>query len=121
MIAEIATTFCLATVVHLEARGELPLGQRAVAHVIVNRSKKYNRPICSVAWHKNQFAVRLPSKQVRESKSFRKALEISQMVVNGKSVDPTHGSTYFHASYVRPYWADKFKFKIKIGSHLFYR
>ncbi len=121
MIAELATTFCLATVVHLEARGELPLGQRAVAHVVVNRSKKYHRPICSVAWHRQQFAVKILSKETRESKSFQNSMKIATMVINGQSIDPTRGSTYFHAAFMRPYWADSKQFKIKIGSHLFYR
>lgn len=122
MIAELATVLCLSTVVYTEARGEPLIGQTAVAHVVINRSKKYNRPVCSVAWHKNQFSgMRVPSKRIRNSKSFKQAEIVAANVYYGKSKDPTNGSLYFHANYVNPAWASKLKHKATYGNHLFYR
>lgn len=121
MIAELATTFCMATAVHLESRGESGLGQRAVAHVILNRSKKQNRPVCDIVWQRGQFAMRIPSKRTMESKSYSNALEVAKMVMTGQSKDPTRGALFFHANYVNPYWKTSFKHTTTIGNHLFYK
>ena len=121
MIAELATTFCMATAVHLESRGESKLGQRAVAHVILNRSIKYKKPVCDIVWQRGQFAMRIPSKRTRDSKAYGNALKIAKIVINGESKDPTKGALYFHANYVNPYWVPSFKHTVTIGNHLFYR
>ena len=35
--------------------------------------------------------------------------------------DPANGATYFHATYVKPGWANRFEKTIEHGSHIFYR
>jgi spore germination cell wall hydrolase CwlJ-like protein len=37
------------------------------------------------------------------------------------TLDPTQGATFFHATYVRPDWAQKFSITTQIGLHRFYR
>jgi len=49
--------FCLAQAVHWEARGEPPLGQVAVAHVVLNRvrSSLFPDTVCEVVHQPRQF------------------------------------------------------------------
>ena len=41
--------------------------------------------------------------------------------MQGDATDITLGATHYHANYVRPYWADKLKYTVTYGSHLFYK
>jgi spore germination cell wall hydrolase CwlJ-like protein len=36
-------------------------------------------------------------------------------------LDPTNGSTMFHADYVSPYWKKAYTRVVKVGTHIFYR
>lgn len=103
-----AQASCLEKTVYAEARSEPLVGQLAVAHVILNRAKKYKKSVCTIVHQPGQFAVagKLP-------KSF---------TVSSIGKDPTNGALYFHNTSVRRpmSWPRRIKFKIKIGNHLFY-
>lgn len=121
MIAEIATMFCLTTMIYNETRGEPIKGKIAVAHVALNRIKKSKKDMCSVLHEPYQFEMRLPSKYARQSPAWEDAHIIASLVINGKTVDPTKGATHFHAHYVNPSWNKIFTHTATIGGHKFYK
>lgn len=86
-----------------EARGESDEGKRAVAHVVLNRSKQFNQSPCQVVSARGQFV------QGRPPASFK---------INIGSVDPTRGATYFRTKDA-PRWG-ALKRYIRIGGHTFY-
>lgn len=94
---------CLRRTVYAEAQGEGKLGQRAVAHVILNRSKNRKKTICQVVKEKGQFK--------------RKAAP-SSFVVPELGNDPTNGATSFRNTYERGW--NNLKLYRKIGNHYFY-
>lgn len=121
MVAELATIFCLTTMIHNEARGEPIKGKIAVAHVALNRQKKSGQHLCSVLRQPNQFSMRIPSKATMQSYAWDDAYIVANLVLNGKTVDPTKGATFFHAHYVNPKWNKVFQHTITIGGHKFYK
>lgn len=94
---------CLKRVVFAEARGEPEVGQRAVAHVVINRSRQQRKPICSVVKQPGQFKLKAPPKGWT-------------MVQIGR--DPTGGATHFQKRDLKR-WLGLRKL-IKIGDHTFY-
>jgi N-acetylmuramoyl-L-alanine amidase len=105
---------CIADTVYYEARGEGEQGMRAVAHVILNRSKEQGVSPCVIVKRPNQFA-RGPSKP--HSKQWKLAKRISL----NPGWDLTRGATYFHNRSVRPYWIRSLKVTLQLGGHIFYR
>lgn len=97
------TNECIRKVVYAEARGESKLGQRAVAHVILNRARSSSRTVCVVVSQPGQFR-------------FRNAPKSFNMPKLGK--DPTNGATHFRTKDM-PVWLG-LKKKIRIGNHTFY-
>jgi N-acetylmuramoyl-L-alanine amidase len=135
MILE-AATLCLAMNVFFEARGESVPGQYAVALVTMNRANQDKAKVCEVVFKPKQFSwtngvkatktsYRLPSYLVKaqqaEPDAWKKAWRIAQVTLAGRMKDITHGSTYYHASYVQPYWTRVFAEVKTIGTHVFYR
>lgn len=110
----------LALTVYHEARGEDDLGQRAVAHVILNRSNQSNLPIKAVVLKPNQFScynsgVKLPD----DMKTFDRVYENVKVAMASK--DFTIGAEYYHSTLVSPYWKDNYVRVGTIGNHIFYR
>lgn len=108
---------CLALNIHFEARGESTLGQLAVAQVTINRSKdsRWPKSICGVVYQKNQFSwTSIKQKPILVNKTIATtALYSNHPLKDFKAV-------YYHAYYVKPYWAKHFKYHITIGNHIFY-
>jgi len=140
---------CLATNVYFEARDQDVLGQRAVAHVALNRVMSPNFPntICDVVKQGPTYKSRpdLPRKnrcqfswycdgksdnirfQKRNGKTvdivydayWTAAVEALEAIV-GASTDPTDGATYYFAhALVQPKWASAFKVMATIEDHTF--
>lgn len=114
---------CLALNIYHEARGESLIGQRAVAHVALNRSRngKFPTSICGVIFQRSQFSwtSRSVGKQARalvprERASWERAQRIAFDVLNGDP-DPTNGATYFHAITE----AGRNRHRVIIGKHVF--
>jgi spore germination cell wall hydrolase CwlJ-like protein len=93
---------CLALNIYHEARSESFDGQYAVAHVVINRVQDHRWPdsICEVVKH---------------------SMMVAADVLRGEVPDFTGGSTHYHASYVKPEWADKMLYQGDWGSHYFFR
>lgn len=75
---------CLALVVYYEARGESIRGQRAVAEVVMNRTRspKYPSTVCQVMFQHRQFSFINRTKVLspRKDSSWTRALDIAKQV-----------------------------------------
>lgn len=140
---------CLATNIYFEARDQDVLGQRAVAHVALNRVKSPDFPntICDVVKQGPTYTNRpdLPRKNrcqfswycdgksdnIRFQKRNGETVDIvydaywtaaveALEVISGRSKDPTNGATFYFAhDLVKPRWADVFVISATIEDHTF--
>ena len=122
---------CMAQAVYFEARGEPFEGQLAVAHVVLNRvrDERYPNDTCAVVFenetwrHRCQFSFACDgrSDRPRDFSAWVSAIKTARMVSTGQMNDVTQASTHYHADYVAPEWAARFRKTVKIGRHNFYR
>lgn len=114
-----------------EARGEPVEGQRAVAHVLLNRVKegRWGRTLATVCLARAQFSCWNASDPNREQIAAvaedDPVLQTLRAVLNDarNEPDPTNGAShYFAVSMNRPpRWSESAKFCGRIGGHLFYK
>lgn len=117
----LAESTCLANNVYYEARNQPIEGQLAVAKVTLNRAESEIFPdsACAVVNQKHQFSwVNQQDLPPTEGIAWDQAKIIALTAYI--SEDPTKGATHFHASYVKPKWANKLERKTQIGDHIFY-
>lgn len=119
---------CLAEAVYFEARGEPERGQLAVAEVVQNRveSKAYPNTYCGVVRQRRgnicQFSWACDSRRgAPKGAQWEKAMAIADKVYNGHKPNVVGNAMFFHATFVRPSWANVFTRVEKIGSHIFYK
>jgi len=121
---------CLALNVYHEARSESFDGQYAVAHVVINRVQDHRWPdtICDVVKQRRskrscQFSWWCDGKsdEPKDEYAWAYSMMIAADVLRGEVPDFTGGSTHYHASYVKPAWADKMLYQGDWGSHYFFR
>jgi spore germination cell wall hydrolase CwlJ-like protein len=125
--------FCLATAVYFEARDEPIAGQKAVAAVILARTRQPGRPttVCGVvfqgAWRKTgcQFSFAcdgrpdVPHWQARWERAQRSAAYVWRHQRGTRGI--VRGATFYHTKYVHPRW-DRYMVRVAhIGLHYFYR
>ncbi len=129
MIAE--ALICLALNVYHEARGEPLTGQRAVAHVALNRVADASFPstVCGVVLQggelrrgRCQFSWWCDgrSDDTRDQEAWDVARAVAWSALGG-SHDPTGGALYYHSTSARPAWRLRFTATARIGRHTFYR
>ncbi len=124
-----ADYYWMAKNVYHEAGNQDGAGLLAVMKVTMNRVGHENYPstIKEVVTQKNsrgcQFSwycmktLHYDEQKFMETYNYVKAVLPFLHVIE----DSTHGAIYYHATYVKPYWA-KVKLKTaKIGDHIFYR
>lgn len=122
---------CLALNIYWEAKSEPLLGQIAVAAVTLNRVMHPNFPktICAVVQqgyqrrlHQCHFSWWCDGRDdtPRERDAWRHALALAAAAVFTGVPDPTRGALWYHANYVRPYWAEEKHEVARIGAHIFY-
>jgi N-acetylmuramoyl-L-alanine amidase len=109
---------CMALNIYHEARGESSVGQRAVAHVVLNRSKSsfFPNTLCEVIWQRSQFSwtIRPVGSLVpREAASWGRAQSVALQVM-ASDPDPTNGAIYFSVGRT----AGRGK-PTRIGNHVF--
>ena len=122
---------CLALTIYFEARGELELGQLAVGHVVMNRTRDadFPRTVCGVVQQGGEARNRCQfswwcdglSDRPRDKSALLASLVLAMQIYDGCSNDPTAGALWYHTSEVRPAWSTKFGHPQKIGAHVFYR
>jgi len=126
---------CLTEAVYFEARGESFVGQLAVANVILQRVRDYRFPptVCEVVhagryWEGNPIRNRCAFSYwcdgkpeiMKDKQALRIAQDVARMAIDGVIYEEIQGATFYHASYVNPYWIKDLTFITKIGKHLFY-
>ena len=125
---------CLATALYFEARGESQLGQKAVAEVVLARTRAPGRPktICGVVYEGSRnasgycqfsFACDGIADKIRDRGAWGRALRIASntMRTGGRVNSVVGNATYYHANYVNPSWAASMIKVATIGTHVFYR
>ena len=109
----------VAITISAEASGEGQAGIYAVACVIANRAKKYNKSPFQIVTQKNQFygyTAKNRLKRYAEVKEYSDLLAKNIMSLN----DTTKGALYFRTEKERLFsWCKVFC--VKIGKHLFYK
>lgn len=115
---------CLAGAIYFEARGETLEGQLAVGNVILNRAESGRFPssYCGVVYQPSQFSFirgrSMPA--IREnSRDWRDAVAIAQIVEDGSWNSPAKGALFFHAARVSPGW--HLTRLARVDNHVFYR
>lgn len=132
---------CLSVLAYHEARGEGPLGMKAVIWVALNRATEQDLRPCRIIAAPGQFdprsrqhlrqaartgamprPMRLPAHAVANAEALAWARGLAWRTLTGElTLDPTHGATYFHTRHVRPDWSRRFPMTTQIGAHRFYR
>ena len=134
---------CLANNIYFESAYEPKSGQKAVAFVTLNRVKSEQFPdsicevvkqktrnnaktVCQFSWYclakpKSLFYRRHLEKTNNELYYEIRDLAIFVYANYGRIYDPSLGSLYYHADYVRPKWRHSFVKMATIGKHIFYR
>ena len=124
---------CLAEAVYYEARGESIEGQRAVAEVVLRRTRDHRFPnsVCGVVYqgaHKRNacqfsFACDGIGHGRRDRLAWKRAVEVAEYETTGEGrlTDSVSGAQYFHTTRVNPPWARRFIRTARIGTHIFYR
>lgn len=112
---------CLARTIYHEARGASQLDQRAVAHVVINRKESNNFPstICGVVYDRGEFTWTRTNPNVREWKAWDRSKRLSDAILEGSSVDPTNGATYFWKTTVNPRWGRSYRVTLRTNAHVY--
>lgn len=123
---------CLAQAVYYEAASEGADGQRAVAQVVLNRSRHpaYPSSVCGVVFQGSerlmlgcQFTFTCDGSLLRRPNlaMFAAARRIAIEALAGRVYAPVGHATNYHADYVLPYWAASLDKQVQVGRHIFYR
>lgn len=132
-MSQIAVT-CIALAVYFESRGEPEMGQRYVAHTVINRSKDYDDEMsaCRAVFDEYQFSwtvefgysksvwtmIVRARKHVKNMSAWKKSIHIARVAANRKS-DITGGVRYFNEKSMGVRYKTKTRPKT-IGNHIFY-
>ena len=121
---------CLTQAVYFEARGETPLGQAAVAQVVLNRVKHpaFPKTVCAVvfqgaATHGCQFSFACDGamRRGREAGAWARARKIASRALSGAVAADIGSATHFHTTGVAPGWGPRMLRVTQVGLHVFYR
>jgi N-acetylmuramoyl-L-alanine amidase len=108
--------------VYHEARGEPEIGQKAVVHTTLNRTKHRDKSIKEVVLEPYQFSWTLKSKNEWLPNDTDALLNCFVSVVQAlNEKDFTGGSMYFHRYDIEPYWKDTYSYVGQYGAHRFYK
>jgi spore germination cell wall hydrolase CwlJ-like protein len=133
--AERQELLCLAKNIYFEARGEPAAGQIAVAEVTMNRlaSGRYADTLCGVVYQKNWDPIRkrfvgafswteLDELPALAGEEWLRALTIAEAVYHGREQAVLdERAMFYHATYIKPDWAQSKRQVARIGGHVFYR
>ncbi|MAH30074.1 MAG: hypothetical protein CL959_05290 [Euryarchaeota archaeon] len=117
---------CLALNVYFEARGEDLASQYAVAEVTLNRvaSPDFPDEICEVVWQRKQFSWTHDGKsdKPKDKRAWRRAVSVAGFALEDDGYNVVgYSALFYHADYVRPYWAKTYERVGKVGRHIFYK
>ena len=128
---QLSAVDCLTAAIYYEAASETPVGQRAVAQVVLNRvlHPAYPNSVCGVVFQGSsrqtgcQFSFTCDGSLARRPANYAwaRARQVAAMSLSGY-VEPSVGhATHYHTKWVVPYWSSSLSKLGTIGSHIFYR
>jgi spore germination cell wall hydrolase CwlJ-like protein len=126
---------CLADAMYYEARGEGVKGEKAVAEVVLQRTRDrfYPTTICGVVHegvraHRRSgcqftFACDGSMRRPKDLETWEEARELAERIMAGKVKlgNMTGRAIAYHSVAVDPFWADYMIKTAQIGNHVFYR
>ena len=125
---------CLAEVLYYEARGEGTEGEKAVAEVVLQRTRDQNYPrtICGVVYEGAQpnnrscqfsFACDGTLRQPKDRTTWESVRKLADAIISGavKLAGETRHAIAYHRIGVQPAWAELMVQTAQIGNHVFYR
>jgi spore germination cell wall hydrolase CwlJ-like protein len=125
---------CLAQVMYYEARGEGVQGQKAVAEVVLQRTKSRDYPetVCGVVYEGTQpgrrdcqfsFACDGTLRRPRDRGAWSRVRVLAERIMAGdvKLSGVTHNATAYHSIDIAPAWAEGMIKTAEIGNHVFYK
>lgn len=122
---------CLTAAVYYEARSQPVEGQRAVAQVVLNRvrDRAFPHSVCGVVYQgvgggrgcQFSFACDGSMDRPREGDAWARAARVAIAALDGGVMAEVGNATFYHADYVRPWWASSLTRLGAVGSHIFYR
>ena len=133
---------CMALNMYFEARNQNTTeAMAAVGYTVLNRvaTSRYPNTICGVVYQgkrdRNGNYVRnrcqfswvcdgkadVPNtRHPGEVEAWEKANEVALQVLTGAIDNPVGNATMYHATYVRPYWANSYSLVAQVEDHIFY-
>ena len=122
---------CLTQAVYYEARGETPVGQAAVAQVVLNRARHpaFPKTVCGVVFQgasrggvcQFSFACDGSMRRGRESGAWARAQRVAARALSGTVMTGVGNATHFHTINVSPGWGPRLVRVGQVGLHIFYR
>jgi len=114
---------CMAKAIHHEAANQSLKGQLALAQLIMNRVKSplFPKTICAVVNQAGQFFHTARYNPHASDPRWRTAVGIARIAREDAEPALAPGALFYHAAYVRPYWAHRRVEVARIGEHVFYR
>jgi spore germination cell wall hydrolase CwlJ-like protein len=125
---------CLAEALYYEARGEGTEGEKAVAEVVLQRTRDKNYPhtICGVVYEGAQphargcqfsFACDGALRKPKEPTTWMRVRHLADAIMSGavRLAGETGHALYYHKVGIEPAWADTMVKTVQIGNHIFYR
>lgn len=115
---------CLSAIGYWESGNQGKAGIMDVMHVALNRTEKFNQPVCHVLLQKNQFSFmnarhgRVPPAppDIRDM-----ALQMLKQQEDGHRKDTTNGALYFFHKRIRNKLTKKLKLCHSRGAHNFFK
>lgn len=133
-VARVDQSECLAEVLYYEARGEGTEGEKAVAEVVLQRTRDayYPHTICGVVYEGVQpnkkdcqfsFACDGATRKPKEWGAWQNVRLLADKILSGavKLAGETGHAIAYHSVDVDPAWADEMIETAQIGNHIFYR
>jgi hypothetical protein len=123
-------TDCLAAAQWYEA-GDDPVGQRAVAQVVLNRVRHpaFPNTVCDVVFQGServtgcQFTFTCDGALARtpSDAAWQRARAIARDALSGSVFAKVGNATHYHTDWVVPYWSSSLDKVSSVGTHLFFR
>ena len=111
---------CMASAMYHEARGEGEHGMLAVAHTILNRSRKSHLSVCQTIRKRGQFSF---VKRGVLPHAPREYSLLAMQAIRGynRGMDSSKGATFFVFHKRKPKWLKGMKRTVRVGSHNFFK
>ena len=129
-----AESQCLAEAMYYEARGEGIDGQKAVAEVVLQRTRNrnYGNTVCSVVYEgiepgrldcQFSFACDGSRERPKEESIWQETKLMAEKIMTGqtKLAGLTGQAVSYHSVDVTPFWSASMHRTTQIGNHVFYR